>query len=207
MANFEDDEEVYTMEKILERRIVKRGLNKGKFEYLIKWQGYGPEDNTWEPENNIYCPVMLQNFEEKLKNKRGKDSKIESTQLKFLLSGSEDLNKSEDRGSGDDLDESDNKKSDHSFSDTSSSSDSSDQEELEEVPIRGWNRGLEAKKIIGATDAFDELMFMIKWRGCDEIDLVTARDANIKCPQVVIRFYEKRLIFSEVEGSSSSEED
>ena len=42
------------------------------------------------------------------------------------------------------------------------------------------------------SDAFDELMFMIKWRGCDEIDLVTARDANIKCPQVVIRFYEKR---------------
>ena len=35
MANLKGDEDVYTMEKILDRRIVKRGRKKGKFEYLI----------------------------------------------------------------------------------------------------------------------------------------------------------------------------
>ena len=51
---------VYSMEEILEKRI-----NNGKAEYLISWEGYGPKENSWEPESNIYCPVMLKEFEEK----------------------------------------------------------------------------------------------------------------------------------------------
>jgi len=59
-----DGEVFYLIDRILDHRSTKQG-RKRITEYLIKWQGYGPEHNTWEPQANIAASengATLQNY-------------------------------------------------------------------------------------------------------------------------------------------------
>ena len=43
---------------------------------------------------------------------------------------------------------------------------------------------LVAEKIIGATDEYGDLQFLIKWKDSQKADLVPSKLANVKIPQV-----------------------
>ncbi|KAJ8954170.1 hypothetical protein NQ318_005765 [Aromia moschata] len=142
--------EEYVVEKIIDCRINEKG---GK-EYFLKWIGYDEKDNTWEPEENLDCPGLIEAFEKE------RARRLKEVERKRKLS-----TQSDGKGA---------KRKD-------------DQRKL------GFTRGLAPEKIIGATDSPGQLMFLIKWTGTDEADLVKAEEANLMCPQVVIKFYEERL--------------
>ncbi|XP_013204517.2 chromodomain Y-like protein [Microtus ochrogaster] len=52
-------EELYEVERIVDKRKNK----KGKTEYLVRWKGYGSEDDTWEPEQHLVnCEEYILDF-------------------------------------------------------------------------------------------------------------------------------------------------
>uniref|UniRef100_A0A6G1SMF7 Chromobox 3 n=1 Tax=Aceria tosichella TaxID=561515 RepID=A0A6G1SMF7_9ACAR len=59
----EEEEEEYIVEAIREWRYDATDRRK---EFLIKWNGYPEEDNTWEPEENLNCEHILQEFKASL---------------------------------------------------------------------------------------------------------------------------------------------
>ena len=157
-----EDEEIYSVEKIVDKRIVG-----GKVEYFLKWKGFGSADNTWEPEENLDCSNLIEEFERNLKAK-----KVKIEQPKLLGEG----------------------KSPTKAIPTSSEID-------EKI---GFARGLDPERIIGATEQDGNIIFLIKWKGSDENDLVPASEANIKCPQVVIKFYESKLTWHEAKDDDET---
>jgi hypothetical protein len=44
----EEGEKVYEVESLLDSR-----LHRGRLQYLVRWKGFGPEHNSWEPEVNL----------------------------------------------------------------------------------------------------------------------------------------------------------
>ena len=69
MAPFEKREDaqgfVFAAERILQTRTVlpkpkRKGSAPGKetVEYLIRWRGFSPENDTWEPAENILSPAL-----------------------------------------------------------------------------------------------------------------------------------------------------
>ena len=64
---------------------------------------------------------------------------------------------------------------------------------------RGFSRGLEAEKIVGATFETGKIFFSVKWKDCDQTDIVSAKEANLRIPQLVIQFYEERVEWGEEE--------
>ncbi|VDK23114.1 unnamed protein product [Anisakis simplex] len=106
----------------------------------MRWKGFPDSENTWEPENNLDCPELIQAYELREKKMNLKRKRYEN-QLS-----------------------------------------------------NGFDRGLEPQEILGAVHSKDGSMdLLIKWKGCEEPDVVSASIVKERCPQLVIRHQSKLL--------------
>ena len=52
-------EEEFEVESILDCR-----RRRNQVQFLVKWKGYGPEENSWEPERNIHAKRLIRSFKD-----------------------------------------------------------------------------------------------------------------------------------------------
>jgi hypothetical protein len=151
--------------------IVNHRHKKGKVEYLIRWKGYSPSDDSWEPVDNLDCPDKIAAYNEKVKLTQSTSSA--RTAQKRDNDGSEPMEITSNKIA--------KKRPDNEIAQKSES-------EYEQL-----FKKYEAEKIVGATDEYGDLHFLIKWKNNRQADMVPSKIANVKIPQMVIGFYEERL--------------
>ncbi|KAL4646890.1 hypothetical protein GN956_G10249 [Arapaima gigas] len=165
----------FVVEKIIQRRVVD-----GKVEYFLKWKGFTDADNTWEPEDNLDCPELIEEFLRTLPG-RG-DPGEEDLGLPQVTRLEESA-------------EPDGQQTRRQPVDEPLQGVQDPGEQQVRCPA-GLVPQYEPERIIGSTDRQGELMFLVKWKGTEEVALLSAREASARCPQVVIAFYEEKLAWN-----------
>ena len=69
--------DVYEVEKVLDMRTTA----DGKREFLIKWTGWGPSWNNWEPENHILDKRLLRKFNKKKREETDPPEQVATTSI------------------------------------------------------------------------------------------------------------------------------
>ncbi|CAF1340324.1 unnamed protein product, partial [Didymodactylos carnosus] len=69
-AHYEDRQframaDIYVVERILDKRIIDDQIH-----YYLKWFGFGDDECTWEPEENVFCTDLVKDFERKQQEKQ-----------------------------------------------------------------------------------------------------------------------------------------
>ncbi|WRT68660.1 uncharacterized protein IL334_005639 [Kwoniella shivajii] len=202
----EDDEEEneeegeYEVEAIVDHR-QKKGSLAGKHEYLVSWKGYGPEHNTWEPEDHVaHANDIVSRYwsgkpkttiaPPKESKKRGRASAGASS---TPVPVSSQKNKSARTTNG-------KRKSNSNGNHKAEEEDEEEVWEFETTHIDSaakyedipdWENTVQSVDTIDRSSE-NELVIYLTMVGGERVALPT-EVAYLRCPQKILKFYEKHL--------------
>ncbi|KAK4687303.1 hypothetical protein P7C73_g2814, partial [Tremellales sp. Uapishka_1] len=190
----EEGGEEYEIEAILDH-----SLENGKYTYLVAWKNYGPEHNSWEPDEHLHAPEIVNKYMSKIKaaappitKKRGRQSASSSAPPPKAKVAKTRMN---GRGAGAgkrsapiDVDEEElEDKGDPTVTYETTHVDSMDKYE----DVMDW------EEVVTEIDSVergpgDKLNVYMSMQGGEKLSIPT-EIAYARCPQKVLKFYEAHL--------------
>ncbi|XP_068081276.1 chromobox protein homolog 5 isoform X1 [Anabrus simplex] len=154
-------EEEYEVEKVVDSKIVR-----GQTQYKIRWKGFSPENDTWEPEEDLNCPELIQEFlKSQPEEAKGKDSKNKKRGGK--TSAAEPKSKKKKKDSEEET------------------AEGEDEEEDEE-------KVYEVEKVVEVHFKKNgKREFLIRWKGFSSNDDTWEPEENLSCPDLIEKFMAK----------------
>ena len=57
-----DGQPVWRVERLLDHAVINPRAKTPKYKYLVRWEGYPPEDDTWEPATQFTEPSLIEEY-------------------------------------------------------------------------------------------------------------------------------------------------
>lgn len=199
----------------------KSKIYEFQVEYLLKWKNWSESDNTWEPVENLKCYELIEEFEnsqpaqptqppKKAAAKKGTKKKAiakntaKNGTKNVVKNGAKNVGVAKKTNSV-----SKNKRKWRSFFSKIQSKlfilifQRVQKAKKTNTP---FDNGDMVDKILGATNVNGVMEFMVHWVKSDKTDIVPAALANEKIPALVIKYYEKRLVWKDRIDSEDEDE-
>lgn len=220
-AGVNSEPEEWSVEAIRGKR---KNPETGATEFLIKWEGWSENDNSWEPLDNLKCPAIIREFEEEQRKKRqrrsnatrassssatpttrGRQKKVNGQTLRSSNINSHTNGQTTSsfllENDGDEVSNfTERPPSTNLVESTDPTPENNHSKDLTESAWqqpKGFGRGVNIEKIVGSCiDDKDKLFFFIKWADSSELEMVDANEIEDKAPKKLCKWYRERLYFA-----------
>ncbi|KYN27296.1 PREDICTED: heterochromatin protein 1-like [Trachymyrmex cornetzi] len=170
----ENAESEYEVERLINIRTIK-----GRRQFLVRWVGYGENDDTWENEKDLNCSQLIEDFlaeeKDKEKEKEIKLSKEKEKEIKLSKPIKTEKSKRSSRGTHKKL--------------TQETEEIDEKDSGEEKEI---SKEFEVERIIEVRFKKNGTKeFLIRWKGFSVSDDTWEPEKNLNCPELIAKFMEK----------------
>jgi len=173
----DDEAEVYEVETVLDHN-----TRKNKTYYLIKWKGYSEEESTWEDEDNVFAEELLKEYWAKTNSEEAKQKETRRGRKRAAAAAHPTPTR---------------KETTKARTSTTPKKAKATRDKIEEEfdHDEDWESLVSGVETVTRDDKTGDLLVYLKWKNGDT-SRHPAREANIKCPQKMLKFYEQRLTFA-----------
>lgn len=160
--------------------IVDEKKEKGETKFLVRWKGWSPDSDTWEPESSLNCPELIKKYRDNQKQKRPSTKRAaSSSKVKYTEPDEFDI---------EEIAVSPKKKA--------------------KTTVSAADEDYEVEVIVDHKTEKNKKFYLVKWKGWAASHNTWEPESSLSCPAIVKKYLEssksKKTTKKQVESEKKS---